>query len=302
MVCHMNLPRIYSRRKREAQNEGVDVFSYDDIPTQLRISLFMVMDRAASKYTSGHSSEIWADVVEVIREELGEYRLVDGYNVNARAEAETYFSHKAPIERILDMVELWHAFCRAKIQADRYGRSQNLQRATTTLNARLLENGIGFELSSGNIVEKANEFAHAEVTLPALKILSGTRFEGANQEFREAHAAYRSGEYKDCLVDCLKSIESVIKTIAIERRWEVDQNANAKTLIKALFDKEYIPTFMQSQFNGLRTLLESGVPTTRNKSAGHGQGAKTVEVPKTLAAFQLHQTAATIIFLSEIGA
>lgn len=297
----MNLPRIYSRRKKESQSEGMDVFTYEEIPSQLRISLFMVMNRAADKYTSGHGYEIWADVVEVLREDLGAYRLIEGYSENATKEAETYFSHKAPVERVLDTIELWNAFCREKIRSDPYARTDELQRAVGALNARLLEGGIGFELVGGNIVEKANEFAHAEVTLPALKILSGKRFEGANQEFRDAHAAYRSGEYKDCLVDCLKSIESVIKTIALERRWNVDQNANAKTLIGALFENQYIPSYMQSQFTGLRTQLESGVPTTRNKSAGHGQGTRKVEVPKALAAFQLHQTAATIIFLTEVA-
>lgn len=55
----------------------------------------------------------------------------------------------------------------------------------------------------------------------------------------------------------------------------------------------------QSEFSGLRCVLESGVPTARNKLGGHGQGAQIVTVPGYLAAFVIHQTAAAIVFLVE---
>jgi hypothetical protein len=54
---------------------------------------------------------------------------------------------------------------------------------------------------------------------------------------------------------------------------------------------------MQNSFTGLRTILESGVPTTRNKTAGHGTGATPRNIPRYIAEFQLHQTAAAILLL-----
>jgi hypothetical protein len=258
------------------------------------------MDRVARHYSRNSRDAIWQDVIEVLREELGAYRLIETRTNDAQREAETFFSHLATLEQALDTIELWHAFCRSRIYADQFSSSKTLNEATATINARLLENGIGFEILDGQIIEKANEFSHTEIILPALKILSEKRFQGANQEFRAAHAAYRAGEFKNCVADCLKALESVIKTIAIEKNWALPDNANAKSLIQALFDNAFIPTFMQSQFSSVRNLLESSVPTTRNRTSGHGQGSTIREIPRSMAAFQLHQTAAIIVFLSQV--
>ena len=54
---------------------------------------------------------------------------------------------------------------------------------------------------------------------------------------------------------------------------------------------------MQNEFTGLRTILESGTPTVRNKAAGHGAGPNPRNIPRHIAAFQLHQTAAAIVLL-----
>jgi hypothetical protein len=46
-------------------------------------------------------------------------------------------------------------------------------------------------------------------------------------------------------------------------------------------------------------MLESAVPTVRNRLGGHGQGREVVDVPAYLVAYVLHMTAATIVFLAE---
>lgn len=51
--------------------------------------------------------------------------------------------------------------------------------------------------------------------------------------------------------------------------------------------------------SGLRSLLESGVPTVRNRLSGHGQGEKPTEVPNYVAAYVLHMTASAIVFLGK---
>jgi hypothetical protein len=57
-----------------------------------------------------------------------------------------------------------------------------------------------------------------------------------------------------------------------------------------------IPSYLQTEFTSLNKMLVSGVPTIRNKASGHGAGAAPRIVPEYLAAFQLHQTAAAIVF------
>ena len=56
---------------------------------------------------------------------------------------------------------------------------------------------------------------------------------------------------------------------------------------------------MQSHFTGLRSTLESGVPTVRNKLSGHGQGAEEINVPDYIAAYALHLTASNILLLAK---
>ena len=43
----------------------------------------------------------------------------------------------------------------------------------------------------------------------------------------------------------------------------------------------------------------TGVPTVRNKTSGHGQGATPADVPEHLARYVLHMTASNIVFLVE---
>jgi hypothetical protein len=81
--------------------------------------------------------------------------------------------------------------------------------------------------------------------------------------------------------------------------WKHDPNAQAKTLIKTLFDNALVPAFWGSHFSGLRATLEAGVPTIRNKLGGHGQGTQIVEVPVHMVAYMLHLTGSAIVFLAE---
>jgi hypothetical protein len=46
-------------------------------------------------------------------------------------------------------------------------------------------------------------------------------------------------------------------------------------------------------------MLESSVPTVRNRLGGHGQGTEVVKVPSHVVAYALHMTASTIVFLAD---
>ena len=154
----------------------------------------------------------------------------------------------------------------------------------------------------GKIVRIDSEYLHSEVTKPALRILHKKHYAGARQEFLSAHQHYRKGEAKEALNDCLKAFESVMKAICDKRRWTYRNDVTAKGLIDICLNKELIPSFWQSHYSALRSLLESGVPTGRNKLSGHGQGTAPVAVPDHLAAYMLHMTASAIVFLAEAEA
>ena len=130
-------------------------------------------------------------------------------------------------------------------------------------------------------------------------MLSNPMYEGANAEFLNAHEHYRAGRYKECLNDCLKAFESCLKSICHTRQWHYSETDNVKRLIDIVLDNRLIPEFMKSHFSGLRSTLEAGVPTLRNKRGGHGQGTRVVPVPEYMATYALHLTASNILLLAK---
>ena len=56
---------------------------------------------------------------------------------------------------------------------------------------------------------------------------------------------------------------------------------------------------MQNHITGLRTTMEAGMPTARNKTVGHDQGVQQITVSEQFAAYVLHLTAANIRLLAE---
>ena len=134
---------------------------------------------------------------------------------------------------------------------------------------------------------------------PALQLLEATHYAGANQEFRKAHKHYRHHRYGEAINECLKSFESTLKVIFKKRQWPFDEKkATANKLLQIVFEQELVPTYLQSEFNGLRAVLESGVPTIRNEESGHGAGEEPRHIPEHLAAYVIHLTAAAIVFIS----
>ncbi|HCZ8414366.1 TPA: hypothetical protein O4D25_003319, partial [Proteus mirabilis] len=118
-------------------------------------------------------------------------------------------------------------------------------------------------------------------------------------EYLSAHEHYRHERYKECLTDCCKSFESMLKAIHEINDWEYKKSDSASKLIKSCFDNELIPSYIQSQFTSLKTMLESGVPTIRNNISGHGQGTENKEVNEELVSYMLHLTATNLLFLAD---
>jgi uncharacterized protein DUF7014 len=85
----------------------------------------------------------------------------------------------------------------------------------------------------------------------------------------------------------------------IKTKWKFDPTATAKDLIKTVLANGLIPKELENHFNNLRSAMESGLPTVRNRTSGHGQGAVPVEVEDHITACALHLAAANIILLVE---
>jgi hypothetical protein len=207
------------------------------------------------------------------------------------------------LDEVLDVIELSFRVLDRLVRENRYDYQDSTQEpddAIAELNARFREQGVGYQYESGQLIRVDSQLIHSEVMQPALRFLTAKDLKGANEEFLSAHNHFRSRNHKECLNECLKAFESTLKCICDRRKWGYKPTDTAKALLQVVFDQGLVPSFLQSHFTSLRSSLEAGVPTVRNKLGGHGQGGTPVTVPDSLAAYALHLCATNIVLLVQL--
>lgn len=301
----MTVLDLFSKRQKKLRGEVPDVYVYDDIPENLRVQVVHIWRDAFGNYDSygSRAPSTYEFVYSTLCREYGLFTLVEFESGNRLQDLANFLLSTEDVEKVMDCVELSFRcidkICREPNYKYESEPQLNPDQAIVELNQRFLEHAVGYQYEAGYIMKMDSKLIHADVVKPALAFLNKSGFEGANQEFLLAHEHYRHGRYKECLNECLKALESTLKTICKIRKWSYKDKDTASILINICFENNLVPTFLQSEFTSLRSTLESGVPTIRNKVSGHGQGTVVVKVPSYLAAYQLHLTATTILFLVE---
>jgi AbiJ N-terminal domain 4 len=302
----MVLPDVYSRRKRQSEGAGPDVYQYNQVPLHLRVQIIHIFSDAIGDYIESdygaYHNKCYDHLVKTLRKEYGVFT-IGGGGYNAREELFAWIQSETIIDRLLDGYELGlrliDEYIRSEWATFQHSVEMSPDNAIAEANARFKEAGVGYQYVSGKIVKVDSEFIHKEVILPVLTLLHDPTFAAAEKEYLEAHEAYRHGRFEDCIVSCGKAFESVLKVVGAKRNWLIKENDPASKLILAAVNAGFLATFSQESLTHLRCLMESSTPTIRNKAGGHGAGQAVRDVPNHLAAFQLHQTAAVILFLAE---
>jgi hypothetical protein len=293
----MAIRELFSRRQKRLRGEAPDVFQYDDIPQPLRVQVVHILEELLS---SGH----YEDICDIICRETGRFYLgreqPRQFEVrNYTFEFVDYFLKVKDADSALDCVEL--AFQMAVEKVGHFHPAR-VEKAVEELNARFKQHGVGYEFADDELIRVDSKHLHEEAVKPALVILRGKEYASADDEFRQAYEHYRHGRHEDALVCALKSFESVMKVICTKRGWMFNPMDPASKLIKALFDNKLLPDYLQNEITGLRTTLESGIVTLRNKQGGHGAGAVQRDVPEYAVSYGLHLTASSILFITEAEA
>jgi hypothetical protein len=296
---------LFSKRQKRLRGEVPDIYIYDDLPQKLRVQIVHIIRDAFGVVRSDgdRPSKVYRLVNDTLCRELGVFKLND-HTTRDGTSVFTFFLKQESVEQALDVVELCFRIIILAIESD-YSYKFNTERkiepldAIAELNERFKEHGVGYQFESGEIIRVDSQFLHAEAVKPALSLLKGDKFRGANEEFLKAHEHYRHGRYKECLVDALKSFESTMKTICGLRGWETQPTNTAKNLISICLENGLLAPYSETQLSSLRSLLESGIPTIRNKHGGHGQGVSPIAVPGYLARYALNLTATTILMMVE---
>jgi len=304
----MAIIKLYSRRLQEASKTEPDIYQYDVIPSALRVQVSMAIQDAMGTEREYMRNEYVREAYElahnILKREYGTESLPSTHSLIAGSDyacVHRQITHDYNILNALDAIELCCSLIDGEICRGHLNSGTNANdicdSSISEINQRFRQHAIGYEYANGQIIRIDSQVIHEEAIKPALLLLSDPEFAGAEEEFHKAFQYYRHGENKAAIASCVASLESTMKSVISIMGWELPQKQTVKPLFDVMYEKELIPPFWHGHFGGLRSMLESGVPTVRNKLAGHGQGPEIVEVPANYVSFALHQTAACIVFL-----
>lgn len=297
---------IFSKRQKRLRGEVPDVYTYDKLPQPLRVQIVHIITDSIGKSRnySGYSEKAYEVIHNALCREYGVFSL--GNNRESDGESIiNFFLKTQEVEKAMDIIELSFKYIDKVIRKDYQTYTYHVDvkikpdDAIDELNDRFKEHGIGYQFEASEIIRVDSTYTHAEIVKPTINLLQKRKFEGANEEYLKAHEHYRHGRNKECLTDCLKAFESVMKIICKEKGWTFNQTDTSKKLIQICFQNGLVPTYTQNQFTSLQNLLESGIPTIRNKVGGHGQGQVPQIVDDEMTRYGLNLTGTNIIFLIE---
>lgn len=300
---------LFSKRQKRLRGEISDVYTYDNLPRPLRVQIVYIIratiGESVQYYSTSLANQGYAFIHHSLSKEYGLFSL-GRPNDEDQDSVLSYFLETKEFDKAMDVVEFSFRYITTRVRG--YSGYRNATKATMTpdesieeLNERFKEHGVGYVFEAGEIIRVDSTYAHSEIVKPTISLLQSRTFEGANEEYLKAHEHYRHGRNKECLTDCLKALESVLKTICKLKGWSYQETDTSSKLIQICFTNELVPSYTQNQYTSLQNLLVSGIPTLRNKVGAHGQGQVPQMVDDELARYGLNLTGTNIILLIELS-
>lgn len=296
---------LYSKRIKDAAG-APDIYVYDVFPPAFRNQTFYVLSDILYLCEHNGVSDPWKVLHNSFARELG-VKTLGSIHHPACSNIESYVENSSD-EAFLDFLDFAFDFVsKMRRISFRYTYCEEQQKKITEafaeMNFRFKQHSLGYEFINDKLIRKDSEFMHREIIKPALKLLFENDFKGAEQEFFDAFEHRRKGENKDAILDALKAFESTMKTICDGMGYTYNPaQSTAKELIGILESNSFYPTYMNAHITSLRTSLESGLPTMRNKNGGHGQGATVVNVSDEFTEYALNLASTNIVLLAKIYA
>ncbi|MEZ4705780.1 MAG: hypothetical protein R3A44_01160 [Caldilineaceae bacterium] len=300
----MPITELFSNREKRRVGATPDVYVYDRLPRKLRVQLSNIIREAFRGMNPSESLKYYRGILTLLCHEYGVTSIKIGkFEISPDASEPEFAYHTIIVNRedfliVTDLIELCLRFLSRYFEH----APERMKQFVEEVNFRFRENGIGYEFLSGEFIRVDSTFLHKEAVIPALVLLSDPQYAGAQEEFLKAHEHYRHGRYKECLNECLKAFESTMKSICDRHSWEYKSGASSKSLIQVCLSNGLLPGYTQEQLNYFQKILESGVPTNRNKESGHGQGSEIKQASEWLASYTLHLTASNILLLANADA
>jgi hypothetical protein len=298
---------LFSRVHR---NKSPEALSYE-LPEGLRNQIVHIWEKgfAANERISSGAPLAYERIYKILCEEhrLLSIPVYSSGSITHEIAVIEYFLNVEDVSKAVDIVQIVFRTMEAMVHRtfnawndDIFARAPRTADMIDELNTRFRENNVGYQYWQGEIIKQESQFTHSEIVTPALQVLQQSHLAGANQEFLCAHDHFRHGRFKECINECLKAFESTMKAICDKRGWTYNPTRDtASALIKACENNGLFPVFLESHLTAVRTALESGVPTARNRTSGHGQGSQPTDVSEEFARYVMNLTATNVRFLAD---
>ena len=297
---------LFSQRNKIKKE--IDIYEYENITQELRNQVLYILSDFFNLYKSSYkfnTNRIWEEIYNIYIRQKGLKRIITNERFySAESDIELFFS-EAQYEPLLDFIDLAFNYIDNILRKQSFhgyswpseNESYFADKAIAELNYRLKEHGLGYEFTGGQLIKKSNELIHQEITKPALTLLHNKKFKGAEDEFLKAFEEYKNGNNKDALMNAQRAFESTLKCICKEKKIKYREEDTSRPLIKHLIDGGVSPSYQDSYMNNLEQVLSGGLPTLRNKEAGHGQGDEIKIVDNSLVEYAIHLAATNIVYL-----
>jgi len=291
---------LFSERNKAKDID--EVFIFDELPKKLRVQFMFIVEDILDKhddYYEFHKAlcEEYGKITLNPKNSLGNF---DKSTILGLLTDDDY-----DINVIFDIVELalrFHSYnLREEYKFNLDVGSEIMGEMIDKVNARFKESSVGYELVNYEIIRIDSEATFNEIIKPAINLTNNKLFENVNLEYTDAIKAYQEEDNEKCINKCSKAFESTMKIICDENGWNYNDKDTSTKLISICYENELIPKKLQSEFNSLRGLLESGIPPVRNHYSGHGKGGEKIVIEDYLARYALNITGSCIIFLIEIS-
>lgn len=226
------------------------------------------------------------------------HRVFGGYSAPSY-EVTEYLKSLKDINHTLDTIELIFRLlphAEDELVNAGYRIYYKAKAAVEHLNKRFTQHCIGYKFEGNIIIKIDNELMYASVTKEMFVLLEQQVFGNVNEEYLQAHRQFRSGNHKDCIVNCAKAFESTLKIICDQKQYAYQQNDTAARLLNVLYVNNFIPSYLQVGMSGLRSMLEA-ISVVRNNTSAHGVGSAQINIGENFASYALHVTGCNIKFL-----
>lgn len=291
----------FFRREAEANGEIPDVWTYDNLPKNVRVQIWQTFESSDAFHWILETSK---GICNFLRHEIGMERLsVYTYYYSYQQwdyteELKEFFINK-DFRLALSVVE-----CIAIALNEKANTSSRHKNAINDINYRLKEAHIGYEFNTdaNMLIKKSDEAVYQLSIEPAFHLLSDLKFKESIDNFSKAFSDYQSGTTKDlenAITNALKALESTIKNICKLKGYEFNEEKPLKDQVAVLKNKKFLPEKYSNYFDKITDLIIA-VAAPRNKTAGHGQSDEAADtVDEKLVEFVLAQVASVIVFLTK---